>query len=370
MASRLSIGIVGLPNVGKSTLFRALTAVSVPAENYPFCTIDPNVGVVEVPDRRLDRLAGIVGPDEVKPAVVEFVDIAGLVEGASRGEGLGNQFLENIREVDAVAHVVRCFEDDSVARAGGGGDPVSDLEIVRAELALADLERVERRLEAVEKKVRYGEEGAEAEQDLLERIRGRLERGEPARREELDADERKLLKGFNLLTVKPMMYVPNVGLEALESGDEAPGVERTRTWVEEHDPGEEVVPICAELEAEVAELPEGDRLEYLEAHGLERSGLDRLIRAGYRLLGLHTFFTWNDTELRAWTLRQGARAPEAAGRIHTDFEENFIRAETIHFDDFVEIGSMKEARDRGEVRSEGKDYVVRDGDILMIRSSA
>ncbi len=369
MASRLSIGIVGLPNVGKSTLFRALTAVSVPAENYPFCTIDPNVGVVEVPDPRLDRLAEIVDPDEVKPAVVEFVDIAGLVEGASRGEGLGNQFLENIREVDAVAHVVRCFEDDSVARAGGGGDPVSDLEIVRAELALADLERVERRLEAAEKQVRYGEEGAERERDLLARVHERLSRGEPARREEMDEDDRKLLRGFNLLTVKPMMYVPNVGLGAVEAGG-SPEVDRVRRWVEEHDPGEEVVPICARLEAEVAELPPDERAEYLEAHGLERSGLDRLIRAGFRLLGLHTFFTWNETELRAWTLRQGARAPEAAGRIHTDFEENFIRAETIHYDDFVEIGSMQDARDRGQVRSEGKDYVVRDGDILMIRSGA
>lgn len=367
MASRLSIGIVGLPNVGKSTLFRALTAVSVPAENYPFCTIDPNVGVVEVPDPRLDRLAELVDPEEVKPAVVEFVDIAGLVEGASRGEGLGNQFLENIREVDAVAHVVRAFEDDSVARAGGGGDPAADLEIVRAELALADLERVERRLEAVEKKVRYGEEDAEREHALLERIRERLGRGEPVRRESLEEDERKWLAGFNLLTVKPMMYVPNVGLEALAS-DDPPGVGRVRRWVEEHDPGEEVVPICAQLEAEVAELPAEDRRAYLEAHGLERSGLDRLIRAGYRLLGLHTFFTWNETELRAWTVRRGARAPEAAGRIHTDFRENFIRAETIHFDDFAEIGSMKEARDRGEVRSEGKDYVVRDGDILLVRA--
>ena len=369
MASRLAIGIVGLPNVGKSTLFRALTAVSVPAENYPFCTIDPNVGVVEVPDPRLDRLAELVDPDEVKPAVVEFVDIAGLVEGASRGEGLGNQFLENIREVDAVAHVVRCFEDDSVARAGGGADPVTDLEIVRAELALADLERVERRLEAVEKKVRYGEEDAGREQALLERVRDRLGRGEPARREPLDEDERRLLGSFNLLTVKPMMYVPNVGLEALESGESA-RVDDVRRWVAEHDPGEEVVPICAQLEAEVAELPAGERREYLRAHGLERSGLDRLIRAGYRLLGLLTFFTWNETELRAWTVRRGARAPEAAGRIHTDFRENFIRAETIHFDDFEQIGSMQEARERGEVRSEGKDYVVRDGDILLIRAGA
>lgn len=370
MSSRLSIGIVGPPNVGKSTLFRALTAVSVPAENYPFCTIDPNVGVVEVPDPRLDRLAETVQPEVVKPAVVQFVDIAGLVSGASRGEGLGNKFLQNIREVDAVAHVVRCFEDDSVARAGGGQDPEEDLEIIRTELALADLETVERRLEKVEKRVRLGDEAAaEREQALLRRIRDRLAGAEPARREPVDREEERILRGYDLLTAKPLMYVPNVDVETLEGGDD-PDLESVRRWVGAHDDGAEIVPISARLEAELAELPREERLEFLQAHGQERSGLDRLVRAGFRLLGLQTFFTWNDEELRAWTVRQGARAPEAAGRIHSDFEKHFIRAETIHVDEFLDIGSMKRARDQGKVRSEGKDYEVRDGDILVIRSSA
>ena len=370
MSSKLSIGIVGLPNVGKSTLFRALTAVAVPAENYPFCTIDPNVGVVEVPDPRLDRLAETVQPDVVKPAVVEFVDIAGLVAGASRGEGLGNKFLQNIREVDAVAHVVRCFEDESVARAGGGSGPEEDLEIIRTEMALADLETVERRLEKVEKRARLGDgKQAEKELSLLRRIHDRLAEGHPARHEPLDEEEVTILRGFDLLTAKPVMYVPNVDAETLE-GEDDPQMEAVRRWVETNDPEAEVVPISARLEAELAELPREERIEFLRAHGQERSGLDRLVQAGFRLLGLQTFFTWNDEELRAWTVRKGAHAPEAAGRIHSDFEKHFIRAETIHVDDFLPIGSMKRARDQGAVRSEGKDYVVRDGDILVIRSSA
>ncbi len=369
MPSKLSIGIVGLPNVGKSTLFRALTAVSVPAENYPFCTIDPNVGVVEVPDPRLDRLAEIVGPDEVKPAVVEFVDIAGLVEGASRGEGLGNQFLENIREVDALAHVVRCFEDDSVARAGGGSDPVSDVEVIRTELALADLETAERQVEKLEKKARLGEKGAGADAELWRRVRDGLSRGRPARLVADGEEERRALEGFDLLTLKPVMYVPNVEASAL-GADGGPAVDELRGWVGEHDPGAEIVEVCAQLEAEAAEFPEEERRELLEAHGLGRSSLDRLIRAGYRLLGLQTFFTWNDTELRAWNVRRGASAPEAAGRVHTDFREGFIRAETIHFDEFVGFDSMHAAREAGAVRSEGKDYTVRDGDIMLFRAQA
>ena len=369
MASKLSIGILGLPNVGKSTLFRALTSVAVPAENYPFCTIDPNVGVVEVPDDRLARLAEIVQPEEVKPAVVEFVDIAGLVEGASRGEGLGNQFLEQIREMDALAHVVRCFEDDSVARAGGGADPVGDIEIVHTELALADLETVSGRIERLEKKSRHTVGDAEEELELMRRLEGRLSRGEPTRHEPLDEEERKRAAGLDLLTLKPMMYVPNVDAAALEKEDDAPCVVRVRGWAEENDPGAGIVPICAQLEAEAAEFPEEERRELLAAHGQERSGLDRLIRAGYDLLGLQTFFTWNDRELRAWTVRKGARAPEAAGRVHTDFREGFIRAETIHFEDFVGFDSMKEARSRGKVRSEGKDYRVEDGDIMLFRAN-
>ena len=369
MASKLSIGIVGLPNVGKSTLFRALTAVAVPAENYPFCTIDPNVGVVEVPDERLDRLQEILQREEVKPAVVEFVDIAGLVEGASRGEGLGNQFLANIREVDAVAHVVRCFEDESVARAGGSSGPIDDLEVVLTELVLADLERIEGRREKVEKRARLSEEDVERERALLERVEARLERGEPARLEPLDEEERRILSDVQLLTARPALYVANVSAEQLDEED-APAVTRVREWVAENDPGAEVVAISAQLEAELRDFPDDERQEMLEAHGLERSGLVRLVQAGFRALGLQTFFTWNEDELRAWTVRRGARAPEAAGRIHSDFEDQFIRAETIGYDRFVEIGSMKEARDRGRVRSEGKDYVVQDGDILLIRHSA
>lgn len=368
MPSKLSIGIVGLPNVGKSTLFRALTSIAVPAENYPFCTIDPNVGVVEVPDERLDRLQEILEREEVKPAVVEFVDIAGLVEGASRGEGLGNQFLENIREVDAIAHVVRCFEDESVARAGGSEGPEDDLEVVLTELALADLERVERAIDRLEKRARLGQEDVERELDLLRRARSRLERGEPARVVPEDDEQRRLLRRFQLLTAKPVVYVANVDVERAGGGSRS--AERVREWVDERDSGAEVVLIAAQLEAEVLEFDPEERRELLEAHGLGRSGLGRLVRAGYRALGLQTFFTWNEEELRAWTVRRGARAPEAAGEIHSDFEEHFIRAETIAFEDFVEIGSMREARERGSVRSEGKGYVVEDGDILLIRHSA
>lgn len=365
--ANLSIGIVGLPNVGKSTLFRALTSVAVPAENYPFCTIDPNVGVVEVPDERLWRLAEIVPAERVEPTVVEFVDIAGLVEGASRGEGLGNQFLQHIREVDAVAHVIRCFEDDRVARPTSDADPMRDREVVEAELALADLDVVERRRERVAKKARTGTEGAEEELELLDRVHDALERGVPARLLDLDDEERKRLQGFQLLTMKPLMYVLNVDEEALDGGSSV--VEGFESTVRSEEPGAICVRVAARLEAEVAELPEDERRVFLEAHGLDRSGLDRLVRAGYRLLGLQTFFTWNDEELRAWTVRAGACAPEAAGRVHTDFEKGFIRAETIAWDAFLEVGSMKRAREEGRVRSEGKDYVVEDGDILLFRAN-
>lgn len=364
----LQAGIVGLPNVGKSTLFRALTSVAVPAENYPFCTIDPNVGVVEVPDDRLDRLQAILERETVEPAVVEFVDIAGLVEGASRGEGLGNRFLENIREVDAIAHVVRCFGDETVARAGGSSGPIDDLEVVLLELALADLARVEERLELVDKRSRLGGEDVERELSLLRRLRDRLEAGEPARSEAVDEEERTLLKDLQLLTARPVLYVANVDAERLEGP--SPDLDRVREWVDRNDPGAEVVPISARLEAELRDFPPEERREMLEAHGLVRSGLRRVVQAGFRALGLQTFFTWNEEELRAWTLRRGARAPEAAGRIHSDFEKHFIRAETIAWDRFVELGSMREARNRGSVRSEGKDYEVQDGDILLIRHSA
>jgi GTP-binding protein YchF len=372
--SRLSIGIVGLPNVGKSTLFRALTSVAVPAENYPFCTIDPNVGVVEVPDERLERLAAVVDPPQVKPAVVEFVDIAGLVEGASRGEGLGNQFLQNIREVDAVAHVVRCFEDEEVARAAEGFDPVRDLEVVEAELALADLSVVERHRETLERKARSGDRDAKERLQLVDRIRERLDAGEPARREALTEDEKRGLRELNLLTMKPELVVANVGEEALSrlggpEGEEPESVRRVRAAAAAVDPESRVLPVCAQLEAELSALEGDEREDYLEMLGLEERGLDRLIRAGRKLLDLHTFFTFNEKELRAWTVPIGATAPEAAGRVHSDFQEGFIRADAIAWDVLVEAGSMKAAREAGEVRSEGKDYEVQDGDVLLFHAS-
>lgn len=366
MAS-LSIGIVGLPNVGKSTLFRALTAVAVPAENYPFCTIDPNVGVVEVPDERLGQVAATGSPDKVTAAVVEFVDIAGLVEGASRGEGLGNKFLQNIREVDAIAHVVRCFGDGSVARVGAG-DPVDDLHTIETELCLADLEVVSRRLEKLDKEARVGKDKAGAERDLLRRIESRLDAGEPARAEEVSAEQERLLRPLNLLTRKPELIVANVDEES--AGGESPAVERLREHLGREGRETTVVPVSARLEAELADLDADDRQEFLDELGIEERGLDRLIRAGYEALGLHTFFTLNDNECRAWTLRVGATAPEAAGRVHSDFQDHFIRAETIGWRELVEFGSLRAARAAGKVRSEGRDYVVQDGELLLFRTSA
>lgn len=364
----LSIGIIGLPNVGKSTLFRALTSVAVPTENYPFCTIDPNVGVVEVPDPRLDRLAELAAPRRPIPPVVEFVDIAGLVRGASRGEGLGNRFLHHVREADALAHVLRVFEDERVVRPAVSSGPLEDLETVETELALADLEVVSRRLERVEKRARTGDHDAAAEADLLRRIERRLDGGEPARREPLEEAERGALRSLNLLTLKPSMYVLNVDEAGV--GRETREERRLREAIHGRYPEAPVLSIAARLEAEVAELAPEERRDYLKALGLPESGLDRLIRAGYRLLGLETFFTIGDDEVRAWTIRRGARAPEAAGTVHTDFSKGFIRAETIPFEEFERAGSMREARGRGMVRSEGKEYVVQDGDILLFRTGA
>ena len=364
----LRVGIVGLPNVGKSSLFNALTAAGAPAENYPFCTVDPNVGTVEVPDARLARIQELVGVPERVPTFIHFVDIAGLVTGASRGEGLGNRFLAHIREVDAVAHVLRCFEDPDVSHVLGDVDPVRDLGVVEAELVLADLETVERRLEKVERKARSGERDAQREEEVLRTVHAALEEGRPVRSLALPTAEREEIAGLHLLTAKPVLYVANVGEED-PTGEENEHVARLRAAVaEEGEAG--VVVISAALEAELAELDRDARSEFLAELGLEGSGLERLIRSAYGLLGLITFFTYNEEETRAWTVPEGARAPEAAGRIHTDFEAEFIRAETIGFETFDRVGSMKDARDEGLVRSEGRDYRVRDGDIILFRHGA
>ncbi len=360
----LDVGIVGLPNVGKSTLFNALTAAGAPSENYPFCTVDPNVGTVEVPDDRLEVVYRLTPAKEKTPAFIHFVDIAGLVEGASEGEGLGNRFLARIREVDAVAHVLRCYEDPDVAHVSGAVDPVRDKEIVDAELALADLDTVERRLDRVEKKARSGERDAIREEEVLTRIQEALARGRPVREIDLDERDREVVEGLHLLTAKPVLYVANVGEEDLPGGRNA-HVEALEEAVSGEDA--RILPVCAELEAELAELEPEERKAFLDELGLRGSGLERLISAAYDLLGLITFFTSGDKEARAWTVSRGTRAPQAGGEIHSDFERGFIGAETISFEDFARAGSMKAAREEGLIRSEGRDYEVRDGDVVRFR---
>jgi len=362
-------GIVGLPNVGKSTLFNALTAAGAAVANYPFCTIDPNVGVVEVPDERLQRLAGIFHSKKVVPTTVEFVDIAGLVKGASQGEGLGNKFLSHIRNVDAIVHIVRCFEDPDVVHVSGTVDPARDIEIIETELILADLETVERRLPSVEKKAKSGDPKSAAEQAFLQRLQAALAKGEPIRGKSCTPEESRWLNEIHLLTDKPVLYVANVSEADLGAGadpsKETAHVKRVREIAQRE--GAEAVVISGKVEAELIALPKEDRAAFLKELGLSESGLDRLIRAGYALLGLITFFTAGEPESRAWTVSKGTKAPQAAGKIHSDIEKGFIRAEVMSYSDLIACGGPAAVRERGLLRVEGRDYIVQDGDVRYFR---
>nr|WP_106782041.1 redox-regulated ATPase YchF [Lysinibacillus timonensis] len=361
----LTAGIVGLPNVGKSTLFNAITKAGALAANYPFATIDPNVGIVEVPDARLDKLTELVEPKKTVPTAFEFTDIAGIVKGASKGEGLGNKFLSHIREVDAICQVVRCFEDENITHVSGKVNPIDDIEVINLELILADMESVEKRLQRVSKMAKQKDKEAVIEEPILHKIKEALENEKPARSVEFSDDELKVIKGLHLLTIKPMLYVANVSEDEIAEAENNKYVQQVKEYAASE--GARVITICAKIEEEISELDNEEKAMFLQELGIQESGLDQLIRASYDLLGLATYFTAGVQEVRAWTFRKGMKAPQCAGIIHSDFERGFIRAETVSYEDLVEAGTMQAAKEAGKVRLEGKEYIVKDGDIMLFR---